>query len=122
MSAARLYGARHVKRRRSSRAEVEQRRDATAFTLAADSVWHHATFPLTSASFVGINSPVESFTTLLGGPAEFRILSSVAPALDGDAVSGPLGIDNVAVAVPEPTSGTLLIGGAIGLLGKRRRR
>jgi hypothetical protein len=96
--------------------------DATAFTLAADSGWQHATFPLTDASFVGINGPGETFNSLLAGPAEFRILSSTVPALDGGAVSGPLGIDNVAVAVPEPTSASFLIGGAMTLLGKRRRR
>ncbi len=96
--------------------------DATAFALPADSAWHHASFPLTTAAFSAINSPGESVTSLLAGPAEFRILSSSSPSLDGDAVTGPLGIDNIAVAVPEPTSVTLLIGAAGVLLGKPSRR
>jgi hypothetical protein len=96
-----------------------------AFSLPADSAWHHATFLLSGSAFTGINSPAESFSTLLTSPAEFRIISSGSPALDGDVIAASLGVDNitaVSAPVPEPATMSVLLTGAGVMLGKRRRR
>jgi hypothetical protein len=58
-----------------------------AFSLPADSAWHHAVFGLDAASLTAINSP-EALSTLLAGPAEVRIINSAAPSLTGDVCPG----------------------------------
>jgi hypothetical protein len=101
------------------------------FTLPPDSQWHHATFSLTDAAMTPINSPAETFSTLLGsasfpnGPGEVRILSSAVPALNGDVITARIGVDNIRasfIPVPEPAGGFALLLAAAGLAGPWLRR
>lgn len=76
----------------------------TAFSLAADSQWHHTAFALTAGNFTAIGSPGVSFNDLLTNfTGQFRILHSASPSLLGDPIAATLGIDNVQ-AIPEPSS------------------
>ena len=80
-----------------------------------DNLWHHAVFPLSSGNLTGLNGPAP-LTTFLQSVAEFRLLSSAAPSLIGDATSGQFGVDNLQ-AVPEPSSIIAAIVGAGCLAG-----
>lgn len=76
----------------------------TAFSLAADSQWHHTAFTLTAGNFTAIGSPSVSFNDLLTNfTGQLRILDSASPSLLGDPIAATLGIDNVQ-AIPEPSS------------------
>ena len=67
---------------------------SVAFNLPADGVWHHATFSLSAGSLTAINSP-QPLAMNLTNVADFRLLSSVAPATIGDAITAQIGVDNV---------------------------
>jgi hypothetical protein len=90
---------------------------STPFVLAADGAWHHAMFLLDQADLTAVGS-APALASLLANVAEFRILNAAAPRLNGDAVVGQIGIDNIkadtisASAIPEPSAGLLLAVGA----------
>jgi hypothetical protein len=91
------------------------------FVLPADGLWHHAVFLLDAADLTRLGSQTLTLDSLLSGVAEFRVLESAVPALDGERISAVVGIDNVqASAVPESAGFTLTLVGA-GLLGLGRR-
>jgi hypothetical protein len=90
------------------------------FTLPADGTWHHAVFPLTPATLTAVGSP-PSLATVLAGPGELRILSSVGPNLIGDAINARIGIDNIR-ATPEPAHILALALAAAGVARPLARR
>ena len=94
---------------------------ANAFALPADGQWHHAIFQLSGSAMVGINAPSLTLDQLLAAPAEMRVLSSTAPALDGDITGSRLGIDNIR-AIPEPGTLSLAIAALVSLAWWTRRR
>ena len=84
----------------------------TAFSLAADGNWHHATFLIDAADLTGLNGagPLSTFLTSIG---DFRLLSASSPSLIGDAISGQFGVDNIqALAMPEPSG---ILAAALGI-------
>jgi hypothetical protein len=89
-------------------------------TLAPNSGWVHASFAITPTSLTPIGGPT-GFSTFFSSPAELRIINEAGTTnLDGDVVTGQLGIDNIA-AVPEPSiSATLVVG--LALFCQRRAR
>jgi hypothetical protein len=92
----------------------------SAFSLPADSNWHHAFFPLSAASFTAIGSPATSFDNLLTNfTGQLRILDSASPAVEGDSIAAVLGVDNVQ-AVPEPAA-FVLVGAALLVVFTGRR-
>jgi hypothetical protein len=92
----------------------------TPFDLPNDGFWHHAIFVINSTSLTGINIPV-ALNTFLQSVAEFRILHSANPSLDGDSVIANLGADNI-TPIPEP-SAVLLAGLAtLGFWRQRRQK
>ncbi|SRR5581483_9967004 len=83
---------------------------SSAFSLPADSTWHHATFSITAANMIAFNSPAV-FSTFMTNPAELRIINESGTSnLVGDPVVSQLGVDNIK-AVPEPTAVAFLVGG-----------
>ena len=92
----------------------------TAFSLPADGQWHTAFFSLAAGSLTPINSP-QPLATDLANVAEFRLLSSAAPATIGDSISGQFGVDNITTVVPEPSSVVLIALAAAGLWRFRSR-
>lgn len=85
----------------------------TGFVLPADAAWHLATFPLDSTSLTPVSSP-PPLASLLTNVGELRILSSAAPAVNGDTMIASVGIDEITAlgtAVPEPAGALLLIAG-----------
>jgi hypothetical protein len=85
-----------------------------AFTLAPNSGWQHAVFSITPGAMTGVGNP-SAFATFFTAPAEFRIINaSTTLDLNGDAVTGQLGIDNI-VAVPEPAVLGLVSSGLLAL-------
>ncbi len=94
------------------------------FTLPNDGQWHHAVFPLDAADFTAINSPT-AFGTFMSSPAEFRVIQSSAPSLNGNAIDAVVGVDNIHAIgqpVPEPTGVLLAAAGVSFLAGSLRRR
>jgi hypothetical protein len=99
------------------------------FVLPADGAWHHTDFRLTAAAMTAVGSPT-AFNTFFSipGPVEMRIISSVNPSLDGDAIAATLGVDEIHAGftpTPEP-GGTLAVvlpaAGVAGPLARRCRR
>jgi hypothetical protein len=66
----------------------------------------------------GINSPA-ALSTFLQSVAEFRILHSANPSLDGDSIIANLGVDNI-TPIPEPSA--LLLAGLASIGFWRQRR
>jgi hypothetical protein len=92
----------------------------TAFDLPADGLWHHAIFNIDAASLTPFFSPTP-LGTFLQNVAEFRILHSVAPSLDGDSIVANVGVDNITpVGVPEPSALALVAIGTVSLVRRRR--
>jgi hypothetical protein len=95
---------------------------STAFNVPADNLWHHAVFNINAGSLtaVGTSTPLPTFLTNV---AELRLLASASGGtVVGDALAGPLGVDNVtAVAVPEPSVLGLLLVSAATSLHRRKR-
>ncbi|MFL6515150.1 MAG: hypothetical protein ACJ8M1_09025 [Chthoniobacterales bacterium] len=86
----------------------------TAFTLAPNSGWQHATFSITAGAMTGVGNP-SAFATFFTAPAEFRVINaSTTSDLNGDAVIGQLGIDNI-IAVPEADTLVLVSTGIVAL-------
>jgi hypothetical protein len=98
----------------------------TPFLLPADGQWHHATFLLDPTSLTASVPAPPPLNTLLSNVAEFRILSSPTPSLNGNDVNAQVGVDNIAApAIPEPGSFALFLAGGAGAcvwLRCRRRR
>jgi len=95
---------------------------SAAMLLPANSGWQHFSISITAANLVAIGDPT-AYATFFTGVAEMRIIHSVGTGnLNGDPVTGALGIDNLR-AVPEPTV-TALAAGALALFaaGVVRRR
>jgi hypothetical protein len=96
-----------------------------AQSLPADAVWRHFVFPINAAAFVAIDTS-QTYVEALGSVVQFRILSQQGgppTSTRGDAISASLGIDNVAAAVPEPSSAWLIVGAvALGAGFVRPRR
>jgi hypothetical protein len=93
------------------------------FDLPPDGQWHQALFQLDAASLtpIGAAPPLD---VLLSNVAEFRILNSARPALNGDDVTAQLGIDEIrALEVPELGSLALFLacGAGLGVYGGLRR-
>jgi hypothetical protein len=73
---------------------------STPFTVPADAAWHQSVFfPFTTLTMTGLNTP-SSLAADMANVRDFRILSSVSPALVGDAITATIGIDNIR-AVPK---------------------
>jgi hypothetical protein len=84
------------------------------FTLDAGAGWQHVVFAINMASMIPINAPADFNTFFSGNFQELRIIHEVGQSnMNGDPVTGMLGVDNIH-AIPEP-SATLLA--AIGLIG-----
>jgi hypothetical protein len=102
----------------------------TPFLLPADGQWHHAAFLLDAADLTAVGA-APPLNTLLANVAEFRILNSPTPLLNGTDVNAQVGVDNIAalaspLAIPEPGSFSLLLTGVAGVgtwgwLCRRRR-
>jgi hypothetical protein len=90
----------------------------TPFDLPNDGRWHHAVFAINASSLTGINSPA-ALSTFLQSVAEFRILHSANPSLDGDSIIANLGVDNI-TPIPEPSA--LLLAGLASIGFWRQRR
>ena len=80
----------------------------TAFALAADSNWHHATFLLDAADLTLVGSGL-TLSALLSGVAEMRIINAPTTSLTGVNVVGQIGIDNISATAPVPEPGTILL-------------
>jgi hypothetical protein len=96
---------------------------STAFNVNNDGAWHHAVFSLDAGSLTAVNSP-PALATFLTSVGEMRILAvsqSNMPTLNGDAVGGPVGVDNITAVVPE-TSGMALLAFAGSLALRPRNR
>jgi hypothetical protein len=94
----------------------------TPFILPPDGQWHHAVFLLDPDNLTPIGSP-PPLDTLLSNVAEFRILDSVRPALNGDVIDTKVGVDNIrALELPEPGSFALFLAGGAGAWGWLCRR
>jgi hypothetical protein len=72
----------------------------SSFTFTPDSMWHHISFEIEPASFVAVPGTGNVEQTL-GSVSEFRILSSVIPSDQGDAIPVFVDVDNV---LAEPTT------------------
>src|SRR5262249_5585827 len=94
----------------------------TAVTIPNDGQWHHAVFSLAEASLTPINSP-QPYATDIAQVNDFRICSSAAPSLIGDAISGQVGVDNISTYIGVPEPGSVAASAALVLLaGSIRRR
>jgi hypothetical protein len=96
------------------------------FALPADGAWHHTDFQLTAVAMTAIGSPT-AFGTFFStpGPVEMRIISSVNPSLDGDAIAATLGVDNIHAGftpTPEPGGTLAVVLAAAGVAGPLVRR
>lgn len=69
----------------------------TPFNSVADGVWRTATFNLIDADMTRVNG-TQSLSQVLDDVEEFRIISSLNPAWDGEIVAITVGIDNIRVA------------------------
>ena len=75
-----------------------------AIILAPGSGWQHVSISLTSANMIRVGNPAAYATFFSTGVADVRIINEVGTAnLNGDFITGQLGIDNIQ-AVPEPSS------------------
>lgn len=94
---------------------------SAAVVLAPGSGWQHFSISITQASLTAIGGPAAYNTFFANGFAEMRIINEAGSTnLNGDPVTGILGIDNIR-AVPEPSTVALAVGGAL-FLGARLRR
>jgi hypothetical protein len=94
-----------------------------AMVLAPNSGWQNFTISIAPGNVTAVNSPT-AYSTFFTNVAWTRIIHSVGTSsLNGDFVTGQLGVDNIA-AVPEPTTAALAAAGllAFGAAAVRRKR
>ena len=83
-----------------------------AMVLAANSGWQTFTISLAPGSLTAVNSPT-AYNTFFTNVAWTRIIHSVGTGnLNGDFVTGQLGVDNI-TAVPEPSTAALAAAGLL---------
>jgi hypothetical protein len=93
-----------------------------AMVLAPNSGWQTFTIALAPGSLIAVNNPT-AYNTFFTNVAWTRIIHSVGTGnLNGDFVTGQLGIDNI-TAVPEPSTAALGVAGvlAFGVAIARRK-
>ena len=92
-----------------------------AMLLPANSGWQSFTISIAPGSLTAVNGPT-AYNTFFTNVAWTRIIHSVGTSnLNGDFVTGQLGIDNIH-AVPEPTTTALAAAGLLGLAAGVIRR
>ena len=92
-----------------------------AIILAPGSGWQHFSISLTAANMIRVGNAAAHATFFSTGVADTRIINATGTAnLNGDFITGQLGIDNIR-AVPEPATVALLAGGLL-VFGLQRRR
>jgi len=96
---------------------------STPMLLAVGSGWQHFSIAFTPGSFTAIGGPAAFNTFFSTGLGDARIINETgATNLNGDFITGQLGIDNIR-AVPEPATVSLLAGGLVAVgLGRIRSR
>ena len=100
----------------------------TPTIVPAGTDWQTLTFDLSDSVLSLVGGGPSTVAQVLSDVQEIRFLSSVAlPTIGsggkprGDQLSGTIGIDNVRVAIPEPSSALLIAGAGIGLFRRRVR-
>ena len=90
------------------------------FTLAPGGDWQHVIFLINPATMTAVGSP-EAFNTFFAdGIQETRIINEMGTdSLNGDAVTGQLGVDNIH-AVPEPSAIVLAGVGLLAFIAARQ--
>ena len=91
------------------------------FTLAPGGDWQHVIFLINPATMTAVGSP-EAFNTFFAdGIQETRIINEMGTdSLNGDAVTGQLGVDNIH-AVPEPSAIVLAGVGLLAFIAARQK-
>jgi hypothetical protein len=93
---------------------------STPMLLPVGSGWQHFNISITQANLIPVGSPAPFSTFYDNGSGWLRIINEAGTSnLNGDVVTGQLGIDNIR-AIPEPATSALLIGGLL-LAGAARR-
>jgi hypothetical protein len=92
-----------------------------AMLLPANSGWMTFTISLLPGDLIAINNPQPYNTFFSSGIGEVRIIHAPEPDMNGQFVTGQLGIDNMR-AVPEPGTLALLGGGFVGIAALLRHR
>jgi hypothetical protein len=91
------------------------------FTLAAGGAWQHVTFLINPAALTALGGPTAFNTFFANGFQEARIINASGTGnLNGEAVIGQLGVDNIH-AVPEPGTALLTAAGLFAVTLARRR-
>ena len=91
------------------------------FTLAVGGGWQHVTFLINPATMTALGGPAAFNTFFANGFQEARIINEAGPDnLNGDVVTGQLGVDNIH-AVPEPSAFLLTAVGLLAFTVARRR-
>ena len=89
-----------------------------AIVLAPGSGWQHFSISLTAANMIRVGNAAAHATFFSTGIADARIINAPGTTnLNGDFVTGQLGIDNIH-AIPEPAT-AVCVGGGLLLLGAR---
>jgi len=93
----------------------------TAHVLAVGTGWQRLTFSIAEDDVTRVQG-AGSYANLMLDVDRLMIRhQSGAPAAEGEAIAGVLGIDNVRAAVPEPTTAAVLLIG-LGAIARRRNR
>ena len=96
---------------------------AYSITIPNDSAWHTYVFSILPANMVNVQtSSGVSYSDVLHGVGEIRIIRATAPSFQGDEVVRELHFDNMTATVPEPGVAGLLLAGAAGLFRLLRLR
>jgi hypothetical protein len=92
-------------------------------SLLAGGGWQHVVFSITPGTMIAVAGPSDFTTFFSNGFGELRIINEAGTDnLNGDAVAGQIGVDNIH-AVPEPGAVALLaIAGLLALTVARRKR
>lgn len=93
----------------------------TPHILAPGSGWQRLTFSITEDDVTRVQG-TGSYANLMLDVDRLMIRhQSGAPAAEGEAIAGVLGIDNVRAAVPEPTTAAVLLIGLAAIARRRKR-